>query len=121
MLRAVEGWHPALRGVVERIDRDTLFAISFGRLDPTPAWKPSRVTLIGDAIHAMLPTLGQGANMALRDAAVLAGKLADATDPVAAIGAYEAEMRGYVYPILDMAADHSRFGGGGLKREPQEA
>jgi 2-polyprenyl-6-methoxyphenol hydroxylase-like FAD-dependent oxidoreductase len=121
MLLAVEGWHPALRGVVERIDRDTLFAISFGRLDPTPAWEPSRTTLLGDAIHAMLPTLGQGANMALRDAAVLAGKLADATDPVAAIGAYEAEMRGYVYPILDMAADHSRFGGGGLKREPQEA
>jgi 2-polyprenyl-6-methoxyphenol hydroxylase-like FAD-dependent oxidoreductase len=121
MGRAVEGWHPALRGVVERIDRDTLFAISFGRLDPTPAWEPSRVTLIGDAIHAMLPTLGQGANMALRDAAVLAGQLADATDPVAAIGAYEAAMRGYVYPILDMAADHSRFGGGGLKREPQEA
>ena len=121
MLRAVEGWHPALRGVVERIDRETLFAISFGRLDPTPAWEPSRVTLIGDAIHAMLPTLGQGANMALRDASVLAGRLADAIDPVAAIGAYEAEMRGYVYPILDMAADHSRFGGGGLKREPQEA
>ena len=30
-------------------------------------------------------------------------------------------MRGYVYPILELTADHSRFGGGGLKREPQEA
>ena len=27
MLAAVEGWHPQLRGVVERIDRDTMFAI----------------------------------------------------------------------------------------------
>src|SRR3954471_10145334 len=87
MVAAVEGWHPALRGVVERIDPATLFAISFGRLDPTPAWEPSRVTLLGDAIHAMLPTLGQGANMALRDAATLAGKLAGATDAVSAIGA----------------------------------
>ena len=121
MLAAVEGWHPELRGVVERIDPSTLFTISFGRLDPTPAWEPSRVTLIGDAIHAMLPTLGMGANMALRDAGTLAGKLAACTDPVAAIGEYEREMRDYVYPILEAAADHSRFGGGGLARQPQEA
>jgi 2-polyprenyl-6-methoxyphenol hydroxylase-like FAD-dependent oxidoreductase len=71
---------------------------------------------MGDAIHAMLPTLGQGANMALRDAATLAGKLADTADVVAAIGAYEAEMRGYVYPIMEMAADHSNYGGGGLAK-----
>ena len=82
MRAAAEGWHPALVGVVERIDADTLFAISFGRLDPAPPWEPSRVTLLGDAIHAMLPTLGQGANMALKDAAVLCAALND-DDPVA--------------------------------------
>jgi len=116
MLEAHASWHPALRGVVERIDPATMFSIYFGRLDPTPAWEPSRVTLLGDAIHAMLPTLGQGANMALRDAATLAGALADTDDPVAAIGSYEAAMRGYVYPIMEAAADHSNFGGGGLER-----
>jgi 2-polyprenyl-6-methoxyphenol hydroxylase-like FAD-dependent oxidoreductase len=120
MLAAVEGWHPALRGVVERIQLDTMFAISFGRLEPAPAWEPSRVTLMGDAIHAMLPTLGQGANMALRDAAALADRLADATDVVAAIGEYEREMRDYVFPIAAMAADHSNYGGGGLAA-PAEA
>jgi 2-polyprenyl-6-methoxyphenol hydroxylase-like FAD-dependent oxidoreductase len=76
---------------------------------------------MGDAIHAMLPTLGQGANMALRDAAALAGKLADATDVVAAIGEYEAEMREYVYPIAALAADHSNYGGGGLGARPAGA
>lgn len=114
MLAAVEGWHPALRGVVERIDPATMFAIPFGRLDPTPAWQPSRVTLVGDAIHAMLPTLGQGANQALRDAGQLAARLAEAGDPLAAVAAYEEDMRGYVYPIMEAAADHSKFGGGGL-------
>jgi 2-polyprenyl-6-methoxyphenol hydroxylase-like FAD-dependent oxidoreductase len=114
MLAAHSSWHPALRGVVERIDPATMFAIQFGRLDPAPPWEPSRVTLLGDAIHAMLPTLGQGANMALRDAAALAGALADGADPVAAIGAYEAAMREYAYPIMEVAADHSNFGGGGL-------
>jgi 2-polyprenyl-6-methoxyphenol hydroxylase-like FAD-dependent oxidoreductase len=114
MLAAHADWHPALRGVVERIDPATMFAIYFGRLDPTPAWEPSRVTLLGDAIHAMLPTLGQGANLALRDAATLAAALADGEDPVAAIGTYEDAMRGYAYPIMEAAADHSKFGGGGL-------
>lgn len=118
MLRAVDGWHPALRGVVERIDPATMFVIPFGRLEPTPAWEPSRVTLVGDAIHAMLPTLGQGANTALGDAARLSARLADCSDPVAAIGDYERAMRDHVYPIMEMAADHSRFGGGGLGREP---
>jgi 2-polyprenyl-6-methoxyphenol hydroxylase-like FAD-dependent oxidoreductase len=120
MLEAHADWHPALRGVVERIDPATMFSIYFGRLDPTPAWDPSRVTLLGDAIHAMLPTLGQGANMALRDAATLAGALADADDPVAAIGAYEEAMRGYVYPIMEAAADHSNFGGGGLEQPARD-
>ncbi|MBS1843690.1 MAG: FAD-dependent monooxygenase [Actinobacteria bacterium] len=116
MLDAHSGWHPALRGVVERIDPATMFSISFGRLDPTSAWVPSRVTLLGDAIHAMLPTLGQGANMALRDAATLARALAETNDPVAAIAAYEAAMRDYVYPLMEAAADPSSFGGGGLAR-----
>ena len=116
MLAAHADWHPALRGVIERIDPATMFAIYFGRLDPTPAWEPSRVTLLGDAIHAMLPTLGQGANMALRDAATLAAALADGTDPVFAIGEYEATMRAYAYPIMEMAADHTNFGGGGLEQ-----
>jgi hypothetical protein len=34
------------------------------------------------------------------------------------IGAYEDAMREYVYPIMEMSADHDRFGGGGLRREP---
>jgi len=122
MLAAVADWHPALRGLVERLDVDTLFGLRFGRLEPTPAWPSSRVTLLGDAIHAMLPTRGQGANMALRDARVLAGQLASAArgerDLLAAIGAYEQDMRDYVYPIMDLSADHDRFGGGGLKGPP---
>ncbi len=126
MVEAVSGWHPALRRLVERIELDTMFASNFMRLDPTPPWEPSNVTLVGDAIHAMLPTLGMGGNTSLRDAAVLAGKLAAAQrgdlDLVAAVGAYEEDMRAFAYPVMEMSADHDRFGGGGLRqREPAES
>jgi salicylate hydroxylase len=121
MAEAVSGWHPTLQGLVERIELDTMFASNFMRLDPTPPWTPSNVTLVGDAIHAMLPTMGMGGNTSLRDAAVLADKLAAAQRGelalVDAIGAYEDDMRAFAYPIMEMSADHDRFGGGGLRQK----
>ena len=126
MLRAIEGWHPAMRGIVERIDLSSIFVIPFGHLDPAPAWAPSRVTLIGDAAHAMLPTLGLGANLALRDARQLVDQLTSASRGeiglVAGIGAFEQDMRDYSYPFMRMTMDHDRnFGGGALERMGGEA
>ena len=36
--------------------------------------------LLGDAVHAMTPNIGQGAGMAMEDAAVLAEELASSSD-----------------------------------------
>jgi salicylate hydroxylase len=117
----VAAWHPELRGLVERIELDSMFASHFMRLEPTPAWESGNVTLVGDAIHAMLPTMGMGGNTSLRDAAVLADRLAAVQrgelDLVEAIGAYEEDMRGFAYPIMEISADHDRFGGGGLREK----
>jgi 2-polyprenyl-6-methoxyphenol hydroxylase-like FAD-dependent oxidoreductase len=82
------------------------------------------VTLVGDAAHAMLPTLGLGANLALRDAAHLLDQLSASARGevglVPAIGAYEREMRDYVYPFMRMTMEHDRqFGGGGLEGRAQ--
>jgi 2-polyprenyl-6-methoxyphenol hydroxylase-like FAD-dependent oxidoreductase len=124
MRAGVADWHPAIRGLVDRIEPDTLFSHPFRRLDPTPPWAPSRVTLVGDSIHAMLPTLGKGANMAMRNAAVLRDQLVAADRGerplVEAIGAYEDDMRAATYPLMELAADHGRFGGGGLRRPESE-
>jgi 2-polyprenyl-6-methoxyphenol hydroxylase-like FAD-dependent oxidoreductase len=124
MLAAIEGWHSAARALVQNVDLASVFVIPFGFLEPAPPWEPSRVTLVGDAAHAMLPTLGMGANLALRDAASLLGQLDAAsrgeTEIVHAIGTYEQGMRDYVYPFMRMTMDHDRqFGGGALEDRGQ--
>jgi salicylate hydroxylase len=43
---------------------------------PSRRWGEGAITLLGDAAHAMLPFLAQGAAMAIEDAAVLAAELA---------------------------------------------
>jgi 2-polyprenyl-6-methoxyphenol hydroxylase-like FAD-dependent oxidoreductase len=126
MLAAIDGWHPALRGIVGRTELDSIFVIPFGYLDPPLAWTPSRVTLVGDAAHAMLPTLGLGANLALRDARQLLEQLTRVsrgeTGLVDGIGAFEQDMRDYVYPFMRMTMDHDRnFGGGALERIREQA
>ena len=115
MLEAIDGWHPALRTVVGNMELESIFAIPFGYLEPGTEWAPSRVTVIGDAAHAMLPTLGMGANLALNDASVLLDRLSSGEEVVAAVGAYEQDMRTLVYPFMQMTMDHDKhFGGGAL-------
>jgi 2-polyprenyl-6-methoxyphenol hydroxylase-like FAD-dependent oxidoreductase len=43
-------------------------------------WVKGRVALLGDSVHAMTPNIGQGAGMAMEDAAVLAEELASSSD-----------------------------------------
>jgi 2-polyprenyl-6-methoxyphenol hydroxylase-like FAD-dependent oxidoreductase len=52
------------------------------------AWHKGRVVLLGDAVHASTPHLGQGAGMAIEDAIVLTEELERASDPEAAFTAY---------------------------------
>lgn len=53
-------------------------------------WHRGRVGLLGDAVHATTPHLGQGAGMAIEDGLVLAEELARADTPEAAFKSYRA-------------------------------
>ena len=124
MASVVEGWHPAAKALVEGMELDSIFAIPFGFLDPAEWWEPSRVTLMGDAAHAMLPTMGMGANVSLNDSALLHEQLdrvgRGEAELLEAIGAYEAQMREIAYPVLKMSSNHDGyFGGGGLEKAAQ--
>jgi 2-polyprenyl-6-methoxyphenol hydroxylase-like FAD-dependent oxidoreductase len=103
-LRTIRSWHPRLRGLVELacVRETTLIAVRTAI--PLPGWPASRVTLLGDAIHAMSPAGGSGANTALRDAALLASELGAAARGqkglVQAIGDYEQRMVDYGFAAV---------------------
>ncbi|MBV9577041.1 MAG: FAD-dependent monooxygenase [Chloroflexi bacterium] len=103
-LRLAERWHPLLRQLIACADADSLLAVPLHSAQPLPAWRTTRVTLLGDAIHTMTPLQGLGGNTALQDAAVLAHHLVRAdrgeTDVLSAIGAYEAAMRDYAFDAV---------------------
>ncbi|MET3762198.1 FAD-dependent monooxygenase [Sphingomonas sp. UYEF23] len=82
------GWQPSVTGMMGVAER----LIKWGIFDhaPLPAWSKGRVTLLGDAAHAMLPFLGMGAAMAIEDAMVLARALEAERDVAPAFARYEA-------------------------------
>jgi len=61
--------------VIDAVDRDQCFRWALNRRTPIERWSSARVTLLGDAVHATLPYMAQGAAMAIEDAAVLARAL----------------------------------------------
>jgi 2-polyprenyl-6-methoxyphenol hydroxylase-like FAD-dependent oxidoreductase len=62
-------------------------------IDPLPQWTRGRVTLLGDAAHAMYPFGSNGASQAILDGRVLAYELARHADPEQALAAYDAARR----------------------------
>ncbi len=69
-LKEFEGWHPQVRAMIGSIDATNRWAL-YDR-DSLARWTVGRVTLMGDAAHAMLPYMAQGAVQSIEDAAVLA-------------------------------------------------
>lgn len=66
------GWHPMVRAVVENVDKDQCYRWALNNRKVATRWSTRRTTLLGDAVHATLPYMAQGAAMAIEDAAVLA-------------------------------------------------
>lgn len=89
VLDFVKDWEPSARGwLAQSADflRWPLFDI-----EPLQEWSRGRVTLLGDAAHATLPFIGQGAGQGAEDASALGDALAHLPDdPVAALKLYEA-------------------------------
>ena len=93
LARRFDGWAPALTDlVVENVTSPVLRPIH--ALPTGHRWNPvPGVTLLGDAAHLMSPFTGQGANLAMFDAAELAKHVvAEPTRVDRALNGYEREL-----------------------------
>jgi salicylate hydroxylase len=87
--REFAGWDPRIGALLHRVT--TTFRSALYDREPLPTWTKGRLALLGDAAHAMLPHLGQGANQSIEDGMAIATILsgADTRNVPAALLAYD--------------------------------
>lgn len=95
-------WQPCLQAVLKASDGLFRWAL-YGR-PPLATWCDGPVTLLGDAAHPMLPSMAQGAVMALEDAVVLADELVAEPDRELALKTYEAKRKPRVTRVQERSA-----------------
>jgi 2-polyprenyl-6-methoxyphenol hydroxylase-like FAD-dependent oxidoreductase len=91
MRARLAGTAPAIQALAGQITDDD--AVVYRPLEAvlvTGPWHKGRVVLLGDAVHATTPHLGQGAGMAIEDSVVLAEEIGRADDPEQAFVAFRA-------------------------------
>ncbi len=102
-----EGWHSDILTVIDLADRAACYRWALYRRPPARVWSTARATILGDAAHAMLPYLAQGAAMAIEDGAVLARALALCGDTAEALDLYQ-QSRALRTARVVRAADENR-------------
>ena len=89
ILELFHDWHDPIPAVIEATAETDILRNDIYELKHLRQWSQGRVTLLGDAAHAMTPNLGQGACQAIEDAVALGSCLKESTDIAAALQLYE--------------------------------
>ncbi|OYX66091.1 MAG: 2-polyprenyl-6-methoxyphenol hydroxylase [Sphingomonadales bacterium 32-64-17] len=115
MRAKLAGASPQIRELAEQItdDEGVVYRPLEGMMLYGP-WSKGRVVLLGDAVHATTPHLGQGAGMAIEDSIVLAEELAKAATPEEAFEAYRERRFARCQYIVEssLAICHGQLGKG---------
>lgn len=72
LLQVYKDFDPAFISLISKADASSLKTWKLLDMDVLPTWTNDRLALLGDAAHPFLPHQGQGAAVAMEDAAALA-------------------------------------------------
>jgi 2-polyprenyl-6-methoxyphenol hydroxylase-like FAD-dependent oxidoreductase len=89
MLDLFRNDQPFIREIIQAAETTFPYFSSYALPIQPASWHKGSVVLLGDAAHAISPSSGQGASMALEDAAILAKCLRDIPDLEQAFVTYE--------------------------------
>jgi 2-polyprenyl-6-methoxyphenol hydroxylase-like FAD-dependent oxidoreductase len=109
LLVLYEGWPAPIQDVLSATDPETVLQHQVYDLAPAlRSYVKGNAVLVGDAAHAMTPTLGQGACQALVDGVALADALAS-HDPIpTALRTYDKQRRRATQRLVSASARASR-------------
>lgn len=108
LLRAFPNVGPQIAVLLQQAKQCTKWGQFAG--EHAPQWTKGRVTLLGDAAHAMLATFGQGAAMGFEDSYVLAKWLSENRDDAAqALAGYESVRKPRASRIQSMSRTEVAF------------
>ena len=97
---------PQLEPAIRRVSAEGRYdAYETGKLT---RWSSGRVAIVGDSAHAMVPSLGQGAGLAMANALGLAVALDEAMDVPDALSGWEERERPLTEHTQDMSARVAR-------------
>jgi 2-polyprenyl-6-methoxyphenol hydroxylase-like FAD-dependent oxidoreductase len=103
-------WFDAIPELISATDETNILTTDLCDRPPTQPWSQGNITLLGDAAHPMLPTMGQGACTALEDGYVLAKCLREKPDVVAAFQEYESLRFPRTRAIVEASLRSSKMG-----------
>jgi 2-polyprenyl-6-methoxyphenol hydroxylase-like FAD-dependent oxidoreductase len=112
LLSRYSNWHAPIPDLIRATaDKEVIRHDLYELAAPLPSYVRGSVALLGDAAHAMAPTLGQGACQAIEDAVVLAICLEPADEPLsAALDRYDRLRRPRTQSMARTARMMARFG-----------
>jgi 2-polyprenyl-6-methoxyphenol hydroxylase-like FAD-dependent oxidoreductase len=113
--RLFDDWPPWVRAIVGATDPSQLVRHDvFDLGEGCPSYAVGRVVLVGDAAHAMLPTIGQGAATALEDAVCVGAMIGVPTttggDLARALSAFDRARRPRCRWLARQATRIARYG-----------
>ena len=102
-------WAPEVQEIIKSIPSSDLFKWGLFHRSDLKTWREGLFVLLGDACHAPLPFMAQGAAMAIEDAACLALCLSRSDSVKSGFEAYEEFRKSRTQKVKSMSARNGRI------------